>query len=120
MKRFDSEKRKKKVLCVKHETPGDFCLDYVLLPFGYAYNADAAAAKGGDTIRFFDGGEFRIVCCKRLPIKSQITELLCRMRYGVTLAGAVSRWKSNAKLEGHSASVISDEKCLMIVYEQKE
>ena len=112
--------RQKKNFKVNHSESGDFWLDYILLPFGYLYNADIANAKKGDTIQLFNGGKYSIVSCRKIRIKSPEADLLSRMRYGITIAGALSRWKTNARLEGHGAQAISEDECLWIVFEKLE
>ena len=109
--------RQKKILRISHRTPENFYLGYVLIPFGYSYNSDIAKAKQGDTLRFVDGNDFPIVAVRRIKIDSAEADLLCRLRYGITIKGALMRWQSNAKLEGHGAKVISTEECLWVVFE---
>ena len=95
--------------------PGDTFLDYVLLPVGYAYNMNIASAKKGDVIRFSDGDDREIFAVRKLRMGSD-TDLLCRMRYGITLKGALVRWKMNAKLEGHGEKAVSEDECLWVLF----
>ena len=53
-------------------------------------------------------------------MSSPLTDILCRMRYGISLKGAMVRWKTNVRLEGNSSKVISDEECLMVVYNAED
>lgn len=111
------EQRKPKIFRAKHSEPGDFRLGYILLPCGYAYNADYSNAKKGDILRLFNGGDYRIFSVKKLKISSIECDILCRMRYGITIKGALSRWQMNAKLEGHGMRAVSEDECLWVVYE---
>jgi len=109
--------RQKKILRISHRTPEYFYLGYVLLPFGYSYNNDIAKAKQGDTLRFVDGNDFTIFAVRKIKIGSPEADILCRIRYGITIKGALMRWQSNAKLEGHGAKAISTEECLWVTFE---
>jgi len=109
--------RQKKILRISHRTPENFYLGYVLLPFGYSYNNDIAKAKQGDTLRFVDGNDFTIFTVRKIKIGSPEADILCRLRYGITIKGALMRWQSNAKLEGHGAKVVSTEECLWVIFE---
>lgn len=112
--------RQKRKFKLAHYEPSAFWLDYVLLPVGYSYNADVAGAKAGDVIRFFDGGEYTVLACRRIKAKSTEADLLCRMRYGISMAGAMSRWRANAQMEGHGAQAVSNTECLWIVFNKDE
>lgn len=112
--------RQKKIFRVSHQTPGDFRLDYILLPFGYSYNADIAKAKQGDTVRFVDGKDVKIVAVRKVRINTIGADILCRMRYDISIKGALMRWQSNAKIEGHGAKAVSTEECLWVIYEKDE
>ena len=112
-----SERIPKKIK-VAHADPGnEVRLGFVLLPVGYSYNADIASAKKDDIIRFVDGGDYKIFNVLKLKIKSPVTKMLCLIRYGITLDGALMRWKTNARMEGHGMNVVSDEECLLVTYE---
>jgi len=105
-----------KRLRINHTEPGEFNLGYVLLPLGYAYNQDVASAKKGDMLVFFDGPAYPIYAVRKIKISSPDADILCRMRYGITIKGALMRWKTNAKMEGHGMRAVSDEECLWVVY----
>jgi len=96
--------------------PGALHMDYIVLPVGYVYNADIAKAKKGDTLRLGDGHSHEIFSVQKVPINKPIADLLCRIRYGITLKGCLMRWKMNAKLEGHSQNAISDDECLLVTF----
>lgn len=100
--------------------PGVFHLDFILLPVGYSYNSEIADAKRGDVLRLADGGSHTIEFVKRIPLNKSFADMLCRIRYGITLKGAVSRWKMNARLEGHSEKAISLDECLWVVFKLDE
>ena len=118
--RYQSSTRQKKTFKVAHMEPGQLHLDFILLPFGYSYNSDIAVAKKGDTIRFADGGEYAIEFVKKIPLNKSFADMLCRIRYGITLSGAMSRWKMNARMEGHSEMAISQDECLWVVFTPNE
>lgn len=96
--------------------PAGFHLDYILLPVGYSYNAEWSGAKKGDIIRFWDGGEFPIYSVRKLRLNSAAVDILCRMRYGITIKRALQKWQMNAKLEGHGMKAISTDECLWVIY----
>lgn len=106
-----------KTFKVAHSEPGEFRLGYILLPYGYAYNKDIANAKKGDIISIFDGGNYKIHAVRLIKIKSPECGILCRMRYGIPIAGALTRWQMNAKMEGHGMRAVSEDECLWVVYE---
>ena len=118
--RYQSSTRQRKKFKVAHMDPGQFHLDFILLPVGYLYNANLADAKKGDTIRLADGGEYTIEFVKRIPLNKPFADMLCRIRYGITLNGAMSRWKMNARMEGHSEMAISQDECLWVVFDNSE
>ena len=117
---MEGVRRTKKIFRAKHAEPGEFRLGYILLPVGYSYNADIAQAKKGDTLRLFDGGDYPILVVRRLKMKDPNTDILCRMRYGITLKGALMRWRTNAKMEGHGSQAVSEDECLWIIYANSE
>ena len=116
--RFDNPPIKKKTFKVKHAEPGDFCMDYILLPIGYSYNSEWVSAKKGDRIRLHDGGIYTIYCVRMVKVKGGLADMLSRLRYGITIAGCIQRWKMNAKLEGHTSDAVSSEECLWVMYEK--
>lgn len=118
--RYPTKKRQKKTFKVAHMNPGPLHMDFIVLPVGYSYNADIASAKKGDVLRLFDGGEHTIECVRRISTSTPIADILCRIRYGITLHGAMIRWRMNARLEGHGEKAISDEECLLVVYKIDE
>ena len=106
-----------KKIKINHLEPGQFRLDYILLPVGYSYNIEIASAKKGDIISLFDGGDYRVYAVKRLKIGNSAADILSRMRYGVTIKGVLSRWQRNARLEGHGTNAISTDECLWVIYD---
>lgn len=109
--------RQRKTFKIPHSEPGDFRLGYILLPVGYMYNKAIAGAKTGDILRLFDGGSYRILSVRKISLQKIDTELLCRIRYGITLKAALMRWQINAKMEGHGEKAVSKEECLWVIYE---
>lgn len=120
MPRFEETPSKKRVLRAKHLEPGEFQLDYILLPIGYAYNSEWVTAKKGEKVSFFDGGTYRIYAVRRVRVKGGLAEVLSRMRYGISIAGCIQRWKDNARMEGHAPAAVSSEECLWVIYEKAE
>lgn len=118
--RYQTTKRQKKTFKTTHMEPGPLHLDFIILPVGYSYNADIAAAKKGDTIRLADGGEYPIFAVRKVSTDKPYADMLCRIRYGITLKGAMMRWKMNARLEGHGEKAISEDECLWVVYSTDE
>lgn len=107
-----------KIFKVTHAEPGEQLWDYILLPYGYSYNRDYLSFKEGDKIKLFNGGKYNIKSVSKIKIQEAYADALCRMRYGVGIKYAFSRWKSNAILEGHGAKALSDEECLLVCYEK--
>lgn len=120
MRKFDSVPVKKKVFNAKHLEPGEFQMGYILLPMGYSYNAEWRGAKKGDYVRMHDGGKYKISSVRIVKVKGGLAELLSRIRYGISIAGCLQRWKENAKLEGHTSAAISTDECLWVIYEKNE
>lgn len=119
MQRFDSVPAKKRVLKARHFEPGAFQMGYILLPIGYSYNSEWVTAKKGDFIRLHDGGTYRIYCVRTIKVRGGLADLLSRIRYGITIAGCIQRWKDNAKLEGNGRNAVSDSECLWVIYEKE-
>lgn len=118
--RFLSTKRQRKIFNIAHTDSGPLHLDYIVLPVGYSYNADIANAKKGDLLRFADGNECSIFSVRKVRMDKPDADLLCRIRYGITIKGAMMRWKMNAKLEGHGEKAISQDECLWVIFERNE
>ena len=118
MPKLDSIPRKARVFKANHLEPGDFQMNYILLPIGFAYNSEWVSAKSGDKIRLFDGGTYRISYVRVIKVKGGLAEILSRMRYGISISGCIKRWKDNAKLEGNSRDAVSSSECLWVVYEK--
>lgn len=117
---MEAQKRKQRTFRVKHDRPGDFHLGYILLPIGFAYNAEWREAKKGDILRLWDGSEYTIFAVRRVDLRKPNADILCRMRYGITIKRAIQIWQTNAKLEGHGAKAISLDECLWIIYDTDE
>lgn len=116
---MDSEK-KRKTFKVKHTKPGDFHLGYILLPVGYSYNAEWRNAKKGDILRMWSGEAYPIFSVRRLDLRKSAADILCRMRYGITIKRILQIWQGNAKMEGHGAKAVSTEECLWVIYDEQD
>lgn len=108
---------KKKVFKVAHAEPGDFSLDYIILPFGEFYEKTKGllSAKSGDVLRFYNGPEVPIERVMTIACDA-ICDFLCKMRYGVTWDVVLRKWQSYARMEGHGKEILSTEKCILVVY----
>jgi hypothetical protein len=120
MANLEKISRVPKVFRTNHAQVGGFSMDYMLLPIGFRYNDEWLKAKAGDKLYLTTGGEHIIRYVRKLPMKSTFTDILCRVRYGMTLAGVLQRWQLNASLEGHGKQCISTDECLWVVYEKDE
>jgi len=118
--RYQTSTRQRKTFRVPHMPAGPMHLDFIVLPVGYSYNADIASAKKGDTLRLGDGSTYEIVSVRKMSAGKPEVDLLCRIRYGITLRGAFMRWKMNARLEGHGEKAISEDECLLVVFKTDE
>lgn len=116
MPQFENIKRSPKTFRVKHSEPSDFHLGYILLPIGYSYNAEWKNAKKGDILRFWDGGDYPIYAVRMVKLNKAEADILCRMRYGITIKRALQIWQANAKMEGHGTKVVSAEECIWVIY----
>lgn len=106
----------KRIFKPAHSDPGDFFLDYILLPYGAFYKtAEFLSAKKGDIIRLFNGGEFAVESTS-LVEGERLCEQLCRVRYGIGWRTAFRRWLSYARMEGNGKDILSPDKCIMIVF----
>lgn len=103
-----------------HENPGEFCLDYILLPYGLFYEKTSCVlkAKRGDRIRLFNGPDCRII--KAVVVEGDLCDLLCRMRYGVAWRIAYQKWLLNARMEGFGKDVFFEDKCIFVVIDKNE
>lgn len=113
-------KRQTKIFRIAHDDPGPLHLDFIVLPVGYSYNADIREAKSGDIIRLADGTTGVIHSVRVVDMKKPAADLLCRIRYGISLKGALMRWRINARLEGHGEKAISEDECLWVIYSKDE
>lgn len=111
--------RKQRVFKPDHQEPRGFFLDYILLPYGeyYEKTRDIKDAKKGDVIRFFNGPEYKVFHATLIR-QDKFCDILCRMRYGIPWKNALEVWRRYAVLEGHGKDVISDEECILVVYDK--
>ena len=109
-----------KIFKPAHEEPGNFRLNYILLPYGefYQKTKEFLDAKAGDTLRFYNGPDVRIESVMLIAC-DKTCDFLCRMRYGITWDKAFAKWLSYARLEGHGKDILSRAKCILVVYENK-
>jgi hypothetical protein len=109
-----------KIFKPAHEEPGNFRLNYILLPYGefYQKTKEFLEASAGDTLRFYNGPDVRIESVMLIAC-DKTCDFLCRMRYGITWDKAFAKWLSYARLEGHGKDILSRAKCILVVYENK-
>lgn len=101
-----------------HTLAGPMHLDFILLPCGYTYNREYLEAKAGDILQFVDGEQRAISMVVKIPLTAE-ADALCRIRYGKSLLAVKSMWKEDALILGHGIQAVSDDECLMVVYETK-
>lgn len=111
----------KRVFKPAHEEPGDFSLDYILLPYGEFYEKTKGIleASRGDILRFFNGPEYEIEFVRLIP-QDETCDFLCRMRYGIPWVAALKRWASYASLEGNGKDILSRSECILVVYDKNK
>lgn len=107
-----------KKYAVNHKKPGDFWLDYILLPYGEFYEKTRCLLemKRGEMLRFFNGPEVPINSVTLIK-QDSLCDFLCRMRYGMPWKVAFDKWVRYARLEGHSKDILSTDKCILVVFE---
>ena len=110
---------KKNIFKPNHAVPGEFFLDYILLPYGIYYDKTNVflKAKKGDILRFFNGPEYPIDSVSLIK-QDRFCDILCRMRYGISWNAAFDRWLRYARMEGHNKDILSTEECLLVVYDK--
>lgn len=106
----------KKILKPLHDRPGDFHFDYILLPTGYKYNTEFEKASMGDRLRFHSGEEVCVLHAVKIPIESPICDVLCKLRYGISIRRALQIWQRNAVALGNAKGVVDTDECLMITF----
>ena len=119
--KLEQKKRKNLVFKPSHELPGDLKSDYIILPYGefYQKSSKMMQAKRGDTIRFFNGPERKIVGVFRVT-QPDVCDALCRVRYGISWQVALAKWQRYAEMEGNGKGIISPNECLMVVFENED
>lgn len=110
------ENSRRRIFRPNHFEPGDFCLNYILLPYGIFYEQTKVFldAKKGDILRFYNGPDYEIDCAYLIP-QDKTCDVLCRMRYGIPWNKAFKKWQSYAFLEGHGRDILSREHCILVV-----
>ena len=119
--KFESRKNSRKTFKPKHKLPGQFFSDYILLPYGMYYENTKIFldAKTGDIIRFFNGPECKIESVTLVSGK-RMCDILSRIRYGIPWKVAFETWRRYAMMEGHGKDILSENECIMIVFERNE
>lgn len=112
-----SKTRKIKVM---HDKVNNDRLDYVLFPFGFAYNVDLLKIRRGDIIVFLDKSEHYVFSVCKVDVKSAVAECLCYKRYGFSIRRAMEIWKDRAIYCGYDDKAINDSECLVIWYVKKD
>lgn len=112
--------RQKKKYEIIGSEPIGVKMDYILQPIGYSYNRDISEAKKGDTILFSDGKSYKIFAVRRIKLTSALADILCQMRYGVTIKKMLQIWQQDAMMLGHGRSVVSLDECIFITYNKEE
>lgn len=107
-----------KVFRPEHSEPGPVIGDYLLLPYGYKYNSEYLTFKPGDCIKLFNGGKYEIDSVVKVELEKPYCDVLCRMRYGISIKRAMQIWKHNAVCKGYGNKAISDEECLLVRYKR--
>ena len=118
--KFEDRPNRRTIFKPNHAEPGEFYLDYVLLPYGIYYDKTKpfADAKQGDILRFYNGPEY-VIDSVSLIKQDRVCDVLCRMRYGISWKAAFEKWKQYAMLEGNGKDILSTEECLLVVYEKR-
>ena len=102
-----------------HDKVNNDRLDYVLFPFGFAYNVDLLNIRRGDIIVFLDKSEYYVYSTCRVPTNSAVAECLCYKRYGISITRAMEIWKNRATSCGYGEKAVNDSECLVIWYVKK-
>lgn len=107
-----------KIYKAYHKTPSPFCYEYILLPYGQSYRktANLLKAKKGDTLRFLDGPDCKIMAVLKIN-QDAVCDALCRMRYGYSWEVVFTKWQRYAVLEGNDKCVLSKRECLIVFYD---
>lgn len=111
---------RRKILKPQHDDPGRFWQDYILLPYGEFYDKTKLflGAKKGDTLRFFNGNDFRIESASKVH-GERMCDVLCKIRYGIPWELALSKWTEYARMEGFGKDVFSRDTCIILVFNRK-
>ena len=111
----------RKIIKPSHELPGEFWLDYILLPYGeyYAKSQEVIKASSGDTLRFFNGPDVTIDSIVVLD-EAKVIDIMCRMRYGVSWDKAFAVWLRYARMEGHDRGILDEHKCILVTFNAED
>lgn len=105
---------------VMHDKVNNDRLDYVLFPFGFAYNVDLQRIRRGDIIVFLDKSEHYVFSICKVDVASAIAECLCYKRYGISITRAMEIWKDRARFSGYDEKAINDSECLVVWYDKRD
>lgn len=111
---------KSRKIKVFHDKVDNDRLDYVLFPFGFAYNVDLQKIRKGDIIVFLDKSEHYVFSICKVEVKSAIAECLCYKRYGISLTRAMEIWRDRARFSGYDEKAINSEECLVVWYDKRD
>lgn len=92
----------------------------IMMPVGAYYNRELQKVRHGDSIRFLNGDIRKVVSVAFLGLKLAAARLICEYIYNISIERVMRRWGDNAVLEGNGRMAVSDNKCLLIRYEQHE
>ena len=98
----------------------DRFLDYIILPLGYKHNRDVQKARRGDILRFADDNVAWIDNVITAPLKSSLTDCLCRAVYGFSIAEVLGVWQRGFKAMGNDPKMVSESECLIVFFKEKE
>ena len=115
-----SREGKTRKIKVMHDKVDNDRLDYVLFPFGFAYNVDLQKARRGDIIVFLDKSEHYIFSICKVDVKSAMAECLCYKRYGISIMRAMEIWKDRARFSGYDEKAINSDECLVMWYDKRD
>lgn len=116
MARFEKEYHPRRKFKPQHQTPKDFHLDYIILPYGENYNTEWKKARKGDLVYFVDGGMGEIVSVRKIRADLPEADLLSWIRYGISIKRCMQIWNDIAVLEGNGRNAVSSMYCYWIVY----
>ena len=85
------------------------CLDYVILPTGYAYNRNIEKAKKGDVLVFADKKRAWVHQVVKRPLRDTLVNCLCQKIYGNSSLNILKVWQNGLKAQRKDEKIISTE-----------